>query len=447
MWRELADNVLEGRIMKAQSNYIHPDQLCVGLYVHLDLGWMDHPFTFSNFKIKSEEQIKKIRSLHLQQIRYDPLRSDREPLLQQTVPAAWAVKPVVAAVQPPKQQDPQRRSRRLQQLNEIIKNCEQEFAIDANKVRTITHNLSVHPVATRKDAELLVNRMVTSAITEGDVVLHAISGNSSQQENYVHALNVTVLALMLAKSVDMTVDDVRELGMAAIFHDIGKAEGPMNKSFIDMHCELGARAALQAGLSERISKIIVQHHEYVDGSGYPKHLKEAQIDPLARLLVIANDYENLCNPVNPADAMIPYEALSHMYVTTPQKYDSTLLRLLIKSLGVYPPGSIVQLSNGVYGIVMTVNPLKPLLPLVMIHEPKVSRETPVVIDLSEESDLSIKKCLRPVQLPQDVYDYLRPRKRISYYFMKKPPQDEPQQEAMGSVNPSALGTGANALSA
>ena len=66
--------------MKDQSHYIHPSQLCIGLYVHLDLGWMSHPFTFSNFKIKDKEQIRQIRELSLDQIRYDPSRSDYEPL-------------------------------------------------------------------------------------------------------------------------------------------------------------------------------------------------------------------------------------------------------------------------------------------------------------------------------------------------------------------------------
>lgn len=408
--------------MKMKSHYIHPDQLCVGLYIHLDLGWMGHPFTFSNFKIKDEGQIEKIRALKLKQLRYDPLRSDCEPLLPPTVPAAWApMKVAVPSASPAL--DLQKRSNRLKQLNDIILSCERKFVVDAHRVRAVTRNLSAHPASAREEAELLVNQMVKSALTESDVVLHAVGSNHSQQENYVHSLNVAVLALMLAKALDMSDEDARELGLAAIFHDIGKAESPLNKSFIDMHCELGSRLALQSGMSERIARIILQHHEYVDGSGYPKHLKEAQIDPLARLLVIVNDYENLCNPANPADVMTPYEALSHMYVTQPQKFDSTILRLLIKSLGVYPPGSIVQLSNGVYGIVMTVNPQKPLLPFVMIHEPKVSRETPVVIDLSEEVGLSIKKCLRPLQLPQDAFEYLRPRKRICYYFLNKQPAE------------------------
>ncbi len=404
--------------MKQQSHYIHPDQLCVGLYVHLDLGWMDHPFTFNNFKIKSEEQVEKIRALKLRQVRYDPLRSDCHPLIPATVPAPWAaVKATATAAD--KVRDTQRRSARLRQLNDIILASERKFSADANQVRAVTRNLAMHPEQARKEAESLVDRMVGSVLTESDVVLHAIGTNQSQQENYVHSLNAAVLAMMLAKSLDMSAEDARELGMAAIFHDIGKTESPLNKSFIDMHCELGARLVLQAGMSERISRIILQHHEYVDGSGFPKHLKEVQIDPLARLLTIVNDYENLCNPANPTDAMTPYEALSHMYVAQSHKFDATLLRLLIKSLGVYPPGSIVQLSNGVYGIVMTVNPQKPLLPLVMIHEPKVARETPIVLDLSEESGLSIKQCLRPLQLPRDVFDYLRPRKRVCYYFLDK----------------------------
>jgi hypothetical protein len=85
----------------------------------------------------------------------------------------------------------------------------------------------------------------------------------------------------------------------------------------------------------------------------------------------------------------------------------------------------VQLSNGTYGIVMTVNPQKPLLPLVRIHHPVVARETPLVIDLSEENGITVQKCLRPSQLPKDVFEYLRPCKHISYYFVDKKMLDQP----------------------
>lgn len=415
--------------MKDQPQYIHPSQLCIGLYVHLDLSWMNHPFTFSNFKIKDKEQIRQIRELNLARVRYDPMRSDYEPLpLVQPAPAPAAEpstqtaplpKPEAVAETSRPPRTPQQRSERLKHLNTVIRSCETEFVEDARKARDFIGNLSSHPQSSRKAAETLVNTLVHSAITEGDVVVHAISGNNSKSEDYVHALNVTVLALMLAKTLDMTEAYAHELGMAALFHDVSKGEIPRHKTFIDQHCENSARMAKQAGMSDGVARIIMQHHEHADGSGYPKHLVAAQIDPLARVLAVVNAYDNLCNPINPITAMTPYEALAQMYATDFHQYDPTILKLLIKTLGVYPPGSVVQLSNGTYGIVMTVNPQKPLLPLVRIHHPAVARETPVVIDLSEEDGLSIKKCLRPAQLPREVFDYLRPCKHVCYYFLDK----------------------------
>lgn len=419
------------------DHYIHPSQLCIGLYVHLDLSWMNHPFTFGNFKITNKEQIQKIRELNLDKVRYDPSRSDYEPLPLNVPVQAAKPEPeapiksasikvpeqVVEAPRPPR--TPQQRSERLKQLNTVIRSCEKAFVLDAHMARDLVRNLASQPESTRKTAEAMVNNLVNSAITESDVVLHAISGNNSASDDYVHALNVTVLSLMLAKSLDMTDAYARELGMAALFHDVSKNEIPRHKSFIDQHCENSARMAKDAGLSDSAVRVIMQHHEHVDGTGFPKHLVAAQIDPLAKVLAIVNAYDNLCNPFNPLTAMTPYEALAHMYATDHNKYDATILKLLIKMLGVYPPGSVVQLSNGTYGIVMTVNPQKPLLPLVRIHHPSVARETPVVIDLSEENNIGIKRCLRPSQLPKDIFEYLRPCKHVSYYFMDKKQMDQP----------------------
>lgn len=429
--------------MSDESHYIHPDQLRIGLYIHLDLGWMDHPFTFSNFKIKDQKQIEKIRELQLGQVRYDPLRSDCEPLPPTPEPEVKAIAEP-APPPPPSQPEPVKlklRSERLTQLRNVIEKCEKDFTSDAVTAREVIRHLAYKPKASRVEAEKLVYKLVNSAVTEKDVVLHAIGGSHGKPDNYVHSLNVTVLALMMAKTLDMSDADARELGMAALFHDISKGEATHHQSYLNQHCEVGSRLALEAGLSSRIAKIILQHHENVDGSGYPHRLMHDQIDPLARLLSLINTYDNLCNPVNPAHAMTPYETLAHLYTTEFHKFDPTYLKLLIKSLGVYPPGSVVQLSNGAYGLVMTVNPVKPLLPYVMLYLPKVARETPVILDLSEQEGLSIAKCLRPSQLPKEVYDYLKPSSRVCYYFLNKheaelaatepsaPPEEKPVQQA------------------
>jgi putative nucleotidyltransferase with HDIG domain len=392
---------------------------------------MSHSFTFNNFLIKDEDQIKKIRELKLKQIRYDPLRSKRQPLALTTEPASTtpappsAPKPAPAVAQAPATTaaKPERnklklRANRLIQLNKLIADSKKNFTEDALLTREATRNFVHNPEACRAKAETIVNGLVDSVITESDVVLHAVSSNKADPEVYVHALNVTVLALMLAKTIDMSEQDARELGLAALFHDLGKTEEYRTKVTLDQHCENGARMANEAGLPERVVNIILQHHECVDGSGTPRHLKADQIDPLARLLAIVNVYDNLCNPNSTAQAMSPYEALAHMYNVDPKKYDAQLLQYFIRSLGVYPPGSIVQLSNGVYGVIMTANPKTPMLPFVMIYAPNVPRKTLVVIDLSEEDGLTIKKCLKPKDLPQEVYDYFSPRNRVYYYYLK-----------------------------
>jgi putative nucleotidyltransferase with HDIG domain len=232
----------------------------------------------------------------------------------------------------------------------------------------------------------------------------------------------------MAKSVEMTKEDARLLGMAALFHDIGKAEisdkillkkdllTKSEQAHYEQHSEIGARMAQEVGLPVRIGKVILQHHEHADGSGYPKHLRGEQTDRLARLIALVNGYDNLCNPNNFALAKTPYEALAHMYANQRAKYDESLLKRLIKSLGIYPPGSIVQLSTGSYATVISVNPNKPLRPYVMLHDPLTDRLEPQIMDLREEPSININACLRPNQLPADVLEYLNPRKRISYYM-------------------------------
>lgn len=396
--------------------YIHPDDLRIGLYIHLDLGWMDHPFTFSNFKIKDEEQISKIRELNLKKIRYDPMRSDVVMDFPQTIQTNFtSALPPQPEVPPPEIQ----RSNRIGQLNDLILESEHAFARNSFAAHEAVRNLASRPEHARQIAETLVKDMVGSIITESDVVLHAINHNNRSLASFIHPLNVTVLALMMAKSLDMSESEANELGIAAMFHDVGKEESLQRKSFMDdMHCELSAHITKRAGLSDRISRIVLQHHEYMDGSGYPGQLRDDDIDPLARILVLVNHYDNLCNTASPAQALTPYEALSQMYTAESKKFDANLLKHLVKSLGVYPPGSVVQLSNGNYGIVMSINPDKPLRPVVMLYVPEVARETPVVIDLGQEKDIMLKKCLPPTLLPREVYNYLRPSKRVSYYFIK-----------------------------
>jgi putative nucleotidyltransferase with HDIG domain len=410
-------------------HFIDVSQLQVGIYVHLDLGWMDHPFTLSNFKVKDEEQISIIKKTGLKKLRYDPNRSDCPPLpIKVDVPTSSTEATANPIVADAVSNAANTQNLRLKELHHAINECEKKFINTSNIAKQVTRNILTDPATSIEQAALIVNDMVDTALMEGDVAVHALNGNRSSDAHYVHPLNVTVLALIMAKSVEMSKEDARLLGMAALFHDIGKAEisdkillkkDPLTKSeqaHYEQHSEIGARMAQEVGLPVRIGKVIFQHHEHADGSGYPKHLRGEQTDQLARLIALVNGYDNLCNPNNITLAKTPYEALAHMYANQRAKYDESLLKRLIKSLGIYPPGSIVQLSTGSYATVISVNPNKPLRPYVMLHDPLTERHEPQIIDLREEPSININACLRPNQLPAEVLEYLNPRKRISYFM-------------------------------
>jgi putative nucleotidyltransferase with HDIG domain len=404
-------------------NMIDVEQLLVGLYVHLDLGWMDHPFPLSNFKLTDSEQIIKIKKIGLKKVRYDPTRSDCAPQPLGVVASDAAI--TITSTTAHNITD---KTLRLKQLHLAMNANEKKFVIASDLARQATRNILSDAQASITQAALIVDDLLETALMEGDIAIHAINGNRSSDMNYQHSLNVTVLALMLAKNIEMSADDARLLGMAAIFHDIGKADvsnkillkkeayTSIEQSHFERHCEAGARMAEQAGLSARIGKIILQHHELTDGSGYPKKLLGEQTDPLARLIAVVNSYDNLCNPHNLALARTPYEALAYMFAHQRSKLDKPILKCLFQSLGIYPPGSIVQLSTGAHAIVVSVNPSKPLRPFLMLHDRLINRQEPLIVDLRDEPSINISRCLRAEQLPSEVLRYLNPRQRFSYFL-------------------------------
>lgn len=409
-----------------EQHYLYPDQLCVGLYIHLDLSWMQHPFALSSFKIKDEGQIKTLQGMGLERIRFDPMRSDAVPLPYGAPHQINTEEKRGKLTKGGAASDPA--TEKSQLLNRSILNCEKKFTHATETAREIIKTLTTHPEQAMASANQLVDEMVAEIVSNGDVIIQAMDGSRLGDETYYHPLNVAVLSLMMAKSLGIPPEEAKLLGLASLFHDIGKVgvpdtilmnSGPLSKSekaMLQNHCQLSAEMVLEAGLPERVAQIILQHHECMDGSGYPNGLKSEEIDPLARVLGLVNAYDRLCNPANHEEAMTPYGALSYLFASERKKYDGPTLNLMIKSLGVYPPGSVVQLSDGVYGIVILVNPQKLLRPYIMLHDKRIERQTPNILDLGAEADTSISKCVRVDQLPPEVAEYLQCRKKLSYYF-------------------------------
>lgn len=405
------------------------EQLRIGLYVHLDLSWFEHPFPFGHFKIKNEEQIRTIRGLGLTSVRIDPSLCDAAD------PSAAPARPVAPEAQSSgsdvvAQGLAAKRAliERIRVQREAAARIENAFINTAKTVREIDKNIFSHPKETVEHATQLVKQIADSILCAPELAIHVMGDMNGGEELYFHSLNVTMLALMIARDIKMPIPAVEVLGVGALFHDIGHKDVPSKillktepltaaeRHVYEMHCQYGVEMAQRLHLPTGALAIIREHHEFYDGSGYPQKLKGESISVLARIVAIANYYDEMCNPVNIAHALTPHEALSIMFAKQRSKFDPKLLQVMIRCLGVYPPGTIVQLSNGVLGMVATVNTEKPMKPMVVVYDANIPKDDAILVDLERETDLNIARGIRPANVPVEVYNYLSPRKRVSYYF-------------------------------
>lgn len=416
----------------AQTYYLLPEQLCIGIFVELELSWFKHDFALSSFKISSKAQLREVLALRLPRYRYDPERSDMPATEQSSQTPVGTMPPIPDDPRSDDAQVPIDESQRaifLVQRKQRIQEVEKAFAKATSLLKNINGSLVSRPKETLEYIGALVGEMVTAFIDSQDVTLHVMGEKAGGEDVYYHSLNVTILAMMLAKDLGFSSEAARELGIGAMVHDIGLMKIPdrvLNKfpseytsaerNLRAMHVEYGVEIGRSAGFSADVLSVMAQHHEFVDGSGYPNSLKESAMTSAARLVSLVNYYDNLCNPVDIAKAVTPHEALSLMFAQRRSKFEARALSLLIRSLGVYPPGSIVQLSNEAIASVISVNPKNSLRPCVLVYDDKVPKEKAVILNLENEQEISIAKAIRPAALPLNVVTYLNPRKRVTYFF-------------------------------
>lgn len=404
------------------------NQLCVGLYVFLDIGWLEHSFPLSNFKIKNDKQILALKQLGLTHIRVSPRRSECRPLPLPTEPAPAVVpEPVKSAEEMEAINNKKARVERLNQLRASAASCEKIFLKASETLKTINKNIFSQPQEAFKSADALIEQMLASLLIDKDIAIHLMNDKISGEEIYLHSMNVAVLSMMLAKELGFSSAQIKQIGIGCLFHDIGKVEIPHHivnstnpltrpeQNLMRQHCHYGEAIVKKIGLADEAIKIIMQHHEYADGSGYPAQLRESQISPLASVVSIVNAYDNFCNHVDVNKSLSPNEALSFMFSHQKNLFDAKHLSVFIRCLGIYPPGTIVKLSNDMTGMVVSVNSGKPLRPCILVYDVNVPKGEAIIIDLLHEPDINVTGSMKPKELPAEIYNYLSPRKRMSYF--------------------------------
>ncbi|KAA3655244.1 MAG: HD-GYP domain-containing protein [Proteobacteria bacterium] len=416
--------------MDEAVSYVPADELRVGLFVFVDLPWFRHPFAFDRFKIKTDSQIAQLKELGVARFRVDPARSDMPapPPVVADTPAAPALPAEPAPVPDADTLARQRRRERNAARRARIARVERAFASAGQAVKEANRNLVARPGESLAALNQLVGDMAESMLSAPEVTLHAMADRIGGTETYCHELNTAVMSLMLARQLELPEGQVPLLGLGALVHDIGLAEIPdkvvkkrdplthAEAELRKLHCEYGVKRGHEIGLPPPVLAIIGQHHENWDGSGYPKGVSADRIHPLARVVALVNEYDNLCNPPDVMRALTPYEALSVLFTQRRNRFEGRVLQLLVRQLGVYPPGTVVALSDDRLGMVVSVNSRAPLRPGVMVYQPELPRDESSILNLAQVPEINIAKALRAADLPREVHDYLSPRTRVAYFF-------------------------------
>ena len=408
----------------SQSVRLPVDKLVVGLMVDIELSWSKHPFLFSKFKITSKADIAVIKQLGLTEVTVFPGQSSK-PVEVVEEPAA---KPEAIESTKVAENKWKAKNSKLEQADKFRKKrskIAKKYKEHAAKVRKMTHELKTEPANAIHNAAELVESMAAEFDTDNDLLTSLVNLGAGQHTLYNHCINVTILSLSLASVRGIRGESLRLLARGAILHDVGKVElpGPIltkttkltapEAAVYRQHSQIGRRLCeLVEETPKEVLEIIELHHEYLDGSGFPHQKKSKELSELTKIVCIANTYDNLCNPRNPAETMTPKIALATMYSKYKGKLDHELVQCFISTLGVFPPGSVVQLNDGSIGLVICVDPHQMLKPEILLYHPDIPPLQALIVDLKEQSDLTIEKVLKAGEYPSRVYEYLGVEQRL-----------------------------------
>ncbi len=407
-------------------------QLQVGNFIRLPISWKDHPFLFSSFKIRQQAQIELIKNLGIEHVFVIVERSDTAVLNVKDA-QAQAQKQTTDESELDKLSDELNKQKTEsieahKSLRRHLQKTEQQFERSVAMIRSLMGKLRNRPLNAVNDAKELIHNICEQLLTSDKLVLHLMADSKGDDGIYFHSLNVSVLSMLIAKELGWTRNEIELIGLGALFHDTGKLKVPTQlmrkttpltqaeQNFINQHPAMGVELLkLADNFPKEALPIILNHHEFLDGSGTPKGLKEPDIDKLSQLVTAVNTYDNLCHSDRSRKARTPFSALGYLYKHYQSQLNPDIVSRMVKMLGIYPPGSIVELSSGQYGMVMSVNVSQLLLPRILVYDALVPKEQAPIVELAQEG-ITIVRCLPPAALPEKVFKYLNPRERVSYFF-------------------------------
>jgi HD-GYP domain-containing protein (c-di-GMP phosphodiesterase class II) len=340
---------------------ISVNQLEIGMYIcRIERGWLDVPYWLQQTAIDSADTLERIKQC-CEYVYIDTSKG-------KDVRAASAAKPAPATrrTESAGPSGPAHPSTLYHNSRTVLENVFEDARLGR----------SIDGMAARK----AVRDLTLNIISDANAMLclaHLQDKNDSLARK---AVNACILTLAFGKHIGVAKARLHDLGMGALLHDVGMVRIPdelllksgqltaAERKTIEQHVLHGLKLlAATRGCNEDVLKIVQSHHEHIDGSGYPQGLKGNTISLFSRMVAITSVYEAMTRQRSYGEALSPVAAIKHLHQQRGKTFDERLVDKFIQTIGIYPPGSLVELSNGAIALVLNTHSdcrLRPLVQLV-----------------------------------------------------------------------------------
>ena len=374
---------------------ISVSQLTVGMHLKEFCGsWMEHPFWRNAFVITDPKDVERVLASSIKEVWIDTDKgldvAPGETAVSEAETEAQVEEELQRAAEETRETAPVPAAEEFQRAAKICAQSKRAVTSMFNEAR-------LGKAVDTAGAKRLVEEISDSVSRNPGALISLARLKTADDYTYMHSVAVCALMVALARQLGLDAEQTRAAGIAGLLHDLGKALMPMeilNKpgkltdeefAIIKKHPEEGHRLLLEgSGADEVALDVVLHHHEKTDGSGYPKGLKDKEISLFAKMGAVCDVYDAITSNRPYKNGWDPAESLRKMAEWSNGHFDPTVFQAFVKSLGIYPIGSLVKLKSGRLALVVEQSQKSLLTPHVKVFYSTRSgaRLIPEIIDLS-----------------------------------------------------------------